>query len=643
MDPIEYYNSLPDGVKDSVRKAIVDASIKTAKSGLGKLTDLSKRKDFFGLSKRKYKDYVMDTLSMMRILDMNQSVKLSNIFIPPTLADASYRFLYHDDKSSDSYGYGRRLYRGERDEKLYSIHEALEVCASRLVVLGDPGAGKSTLLKCITLSAFDEDAQLSSVSIGKFPIYIELRRYSESNQKRDKGLLEYFFEVYEADDTDRQMFEAMLFAGDVVLLLDALDEVSSSQRQVVIREIERLSYKYKDCCFIVSSRVGDYKDNLGNFSAFDINEFTSKDKGYFVRKWFAVTNRLDLTDDLLQIVSTSEGIGEITTNPLLMSLVCLLYSRDLKLPGARAEVYQRCIEVLVREWDTKRQFRRDSAFENLSDNNKIAILSEIAHHYYMNRRRYFRKTSLNDFVASLLPKYGLSPDSSRDVIEEICSHHGIIVNVGANKIGFSHLTFQEYLTAVWYISRLKIKDLSELINIIPNSREVYILSSGMLHESSALLDSIRNSSALSPSNKLSVISSIISSGQSIFESDYTRGLNRHILLIIESLCASARVSKMNTKTLEDFLKENAPTRTGDTLVGFSMTFPSSENLETFLDITSYVFALKMWQYYEYDRTYLSHSESKSKLEFLETFLRKDYFLTSGKANAGRTVKLIFTK
>ena len=41
---------------------------------------------------------------------------------------------------------------------------------------------------------------------------------------------------------------------------------------------------------------------------------------------------------------------ELVTNPLLLTILCIVYHEERNLPTARAELYQHCVRVLLGLW-----------------------------------------------------------------------------------------------------------------------------------------------------------------------------------------------------------------------------------------------------------------------------------------------------
>ena len=58
-------------------------------------------------------------------------------------------------------------------------------------------------------------------------------------------------------------------------------------------------------------------------------------------------------------LTESESIRDLRSNPLLLSLMCILYRGEGSLPRDRADVYGQCANLLFRQWDARRRIHRE--------------------------------------------------------------------------------------------------------------------------------------------------------------------------------------------------------------------------------------------------------------------------------------------
>src|SRR5262249_33696641 len=143
---------------------------------------------------------------------------------------------------------------------------------------------------------------------------------------------------------------------------------------------------------------------LEKFSEIQIVEFGEKEIEQFVRNWFEDDDHAKGRDLMAKIAHDSH-LRELASTPLLLSLLCILFKNDLRIPKNKSELYSRCVECLLREWDSSRGFRRETAFERLSDSRKIQLFSKVAIYFFFKNKLFFSEKELiaqiSDFLSSL--------------------------------------------------------------------------------------------------------------------------------------------------------------------------------------------------------------------------------------------------
>lgn len=157
--------------------------------------------------------------------------------------------------------------------------------------------------------------------------------------------------------------------GGVLWILDGLDEVVDPvMRGKVAGWIrEALRERTKDR-FVVTCRFqGYFRDGVplgADFATFHVRPLDVSQAKQFVRDWFraafgrlilkpeeAVEKAREKSEALLAILFGErrvEGhLAELSTNPLLLTILCIVFHEEGELPTGRAELYQHCVMVML--------------------------------------------------------------------------------------------------------------------------------------------------------------------------------------------------------------------------------------------------------------------------------------------------------
>ncbi|HEY3399594.1 MAG TPA: NACHT domain-containing protein [Geothrix sp.] len=396
---------------------------------------------------------VSEETKYVKILGMAQPLALRDIYSPARLSTSIGRRLFRPETvcGREESGPAEVTHQEKKPEKLSIDAEAFVEKHNRIIVLGGPGSGKTTLLKHLALAYSTKEIFVNTkLSKSLLPVYIALPALA----KTENSLFDYAAKPLCDKTTDfaKDYLQRTFDKGLGVLLLDSLDEVPVPIRKAVLDRIIEFEKRFPLSKIVLTCRAADYEGGLENFHEVEIARLSNPAVNKIIKAWFKDDS--EKGSDLIRMLKADRGVSALTETPLLLSLLCIQFRHDLALPKRKTELYRRCIDTLLRDWDTTRRFRRDSAYSQLTDERKERIFEHVAHHYFTDGVRLrFPSDALKLIVGEYTERFGLEKQQADGVLNEIECHHGILERISADTYAFSHTSFQEYFVARALISR----------------------------------------------------------------------------------------------------------------------------------------------------------------------------------------------
>jgi formylglycine-generating enzyme required for sulfatase activity len=330
-----------------------------------------------------------------------------------------------------------------------------------MVVHGAPGSGKTTLLKYILLTIIrgKSDERLG-VQGNLIPFFAPLRELKDPDAE---GFPDFVTRVCCLNDFNISPDNASkaLSAGKAIALLDGLDEVANEDKRIkTCKWIDRAQQRYPDAWFIVSSRFAGYTGESrleGSALELAIQDFTIDEAGEFLVRWFeAVETGLHPGDEeqwgrkgreeagkLLDRIRKSEHLIKIAVTPLLLQIIALVHRDRGRLPERRVELYEECTNVLLEKWDMAKGLE-----VLLSAREARQILQPLALWLHeVDERRSAPLAEIKGAIKEPLDGIGKSSVDPEKLLLNIRDRSGIFMGYSESEYGFTHLSFQEYLTA----------------------------------------------------------------------------------------------------------------------------------------------------------------------------------------------------
>jgi hypothetical protein len=351
--------------------------------------------------------------------------------------------------------------RAERDDEPEpSIPEIIEP-GRRTVILGSPGAGKSTLAAKL---AFEIATDRHDLVRGKVPFLLVFRNFVSAFQRGERGLVEYLEgicrEPYNVEPPTDAV-EYLLRNGRAVVILDGLDElVDTALRHRVVRLVEGFVHHYPLVPVIVTARKVGYSEAPLSEHLFRVgflDGFTEDQTESYVHRWFELddsTSAPERENLATSFMRESASVSDLRSNPLLLALLCAMYSAEHYIPHNRAQVYERCATMLFDRWDSMRGIDSPIRFQGW-------LRGAVQHLAWRQFTSMSSGEALpHDAILRILAKYlentkGLDGDKAREMATEFtdfCTGRAwILTDIGATctepSYGFTHRTFMEYFAA----------------------------------------------------------------------------------------------------------------------------------------------------------------------------------------------------
>jgi formylglycine-generating enzyme required for sulfatase activity len=432
--------------------------------------------------------------------------------------------------ASPAYSKRRTLSEAPRRSALERLDES-----PRLVLLGEAGSGKSIFINFVGYCLAGELLEDPSANLGLLtaplrdeqgkaggtlqlwrhgallPLRIVLRDFAArlaGSQKR-KGAAA--LTSYIQENLDRAslsgffpLLEKMLLQGQVLLLLDGLDEVpeADGQREQVWEVIDDFLRSFGGCRALLTCRTYSYRNQRLKLRDFDEATLAPFSRGQirdFVVRWYSSMVPLGRIDaesvegkvrSLCQTILNNDRLLALAQRPLLLTLIVSLHVlRGKTLPEEREHLYECATDLLLDLWEQRLIVRSRgdlvlvqpslSQFLVVGREKVLHALEALAYEMHMNQLELTGTADLPERVLvhrllDLCPHQEIPPAKLVEYLEE---RSGILVPAPTGGYTFPHRTFQEYLAAR-HLSVLEFPGLiADLARKDPNRwREVVLLA-----------------------------------------------------------------------------------------------------------------------------------------------------------------------
>ena len=334
------------------------------------------------------------------------------------------------------------------------IKSSIATDLHRTIISGYAGNGKTIFLKKIYKELIDNQTNF-------YPIFVELRSISSGTQT----LLDYIYEsiLTYSDSFTREQFTYGLKKGLFYFLIDGLDEISESQQSNIQEEIIRLTLKYQDCPFVVTSRPNEFTTwenfHVAHLLSFDYRQCQS----YITKIDFVEERKTEFLEFLTE--DKFEEHEEFLSNPLLASMMLLTFDEYGDIPAKRHIFYEKCFQVLIKEHDaSKGRFHRPLK-SKLSHENLEKVFMYFCAISYQDQNYGFSLQQVDKYIDLSLQILNLDKVCRENDIRYDFVHSVSLLLQDSNYFEFIHRSFQEYFFAKFIVNDREFELENKLDNI----------------------------------------------------------------------------------------------------------------------------------------------------------------------------------
>lgn len=291
----------------------------------------------------------------------------------------------------------------------------------RLVVVAGPGCGKSALLTALA----------TRLAPGPFvPVEIPLALLAASG----KSVLAFVDEYVKDEFNVAPDWERLAEQGSLVLLLDGLDEIPTTQRQAVLRRIAHFSSRYELCPWLLTARDPAVVNGLPDARQLEMTPLADNEIAEFVKVIARQLTAVDATP-FVRRLSLYPDLSRLARIPLFLTMLLATTNAQALEPMNRSDLIEGYLKTLITPEEHKpTQVGTPSSLR--------AIAQDIAYRKIEAQEIGVSETEVRAVIAEHI--------GDSDAVErtyQALRSNGILRQQGPARLKFPYPIVQEYLAA----------------------------------------------------------------------------------------------------------------------------------------------------------------------------------------------------
>jgi predicted NACHT family NTPase len=252
--------------------------------------------------------------------------------------------------------------------------------------------------------------------------------------------------------------------------LDGLDEIPYEYRDTVFNHLRELINQTPDLALVMTSRITPYIPYFPAVNIVELADFSGADIQDYVQRRFQTpagqltpSSKDNKAETFLELLRRPEHklIRNMARTPILLELICCTFQERLQFPQRAIKLYQEGLEILLQRSQYTQHSQADIFYRDLPLSEKFKLLNILATAMFQKGHFYVEKSGIITIIYQYLQtELGDQLDGedlflkSENILRAIQLQYGLLVEQAKNIFSFSHLTFQEYLTARHLVNSL---------------------------------------------------------------------------------------------------------------------------------------------------------------------------------------------
>lgn len=321
----------------------------------------------------------------------------------------------------------------------------------RFVIVGNPGAGKSTFIRNLV-------RRVATGDDGQVPMLVLLKQHQRMTGDF-VSIIARELRTLVQRQVPRQDVADLLSSGDGLVVFDGLDELGEvHSRRAAVTAIEAFAARFPLARIVVTCRQESYPVaslDPGAFPVYWLPDFFPEQVEWYVHTWFSLVPHYG-ESRAEPFLRDSEHLRGLRSNPLMLSLLCMLYQSEGYIPENTADVYRECAELMLVRWDAVGQV---VSANRLPVKLVKFLVQELAQHFFFEldgvgaegeqTLRHLVVRHLSEREEEDARTYH---QQAQDFLDFCAERAWVLTQVdtgpgGERMFGFTHRTFMEYYTA----------------------------------------------------------------------------------------------------------------------------------------------------------------------------------------------------